>query len=91
MLFAACHVLRRLLKPRHPPCALTNFFSVSTYYLMINNKLFSFFNGSRHLVFTFIVFLLLFLPISQRTLNLSIRCGDSRSRTDDPLLAKQVL
>ena len=25
-LFAACHVLRRLRKPRHPPFALCNFF-----------------------------------------------------------------
>ena len=27
-LIAACHVLHRLWKPRHPPCALSNFFLI---------------------------------------------------------------
>ena len=39
-LFAAYHVFRRLLVPRHPPCALFAFFSVSklnfTYFVLIH-------------------------------------------------------
>ena len=31
-LFAACHVLRRLLMPRHPPCALSSLTSRSSNY-----------------------------------------------------------
>ena len=31
-IFAACRVLRRLREPRHPPCALRNFRSCSSYF-----------------------------------------------------------
>ena len=68
-LFAACHVLRRLLMPRHSPCALISltFIEQSLFYLVLLN-----YAGSTKEV-TEIVFTLNFLkvfPQSFRFLNI---------------------
>ena len=99
-LFAACHVLRRQISPRHPPYALSIltyvfyldlcFFlarrkvSLSPSFLQYARKFFSF-------VKSFLSFLLLYS--FQRTVSRLV-CrvgGDEENRTPDPLLARQVL
>ena len=99
-LFAACHVLRRQISPRHPPYALSIltyvfyldfcfFFpgergSLSPGFLQYARKFFSF-------VKSFLSFLLLYS--FQRTVSRFV-CrvgGDEENRTPDPLLARQVL
>ena len=82
MLFAAYHVLRRLLVPRHPPYALSSL-TFSPLCLMIILKL--------------LLFLLANILNSSLNIFFSIQFsknfsgGDERNRTADPLLARQVL
>ena len=79
MLFAAYHVLHRLLVPRHPPYALSSL-TFSPLCLMIILKL----------IVSALTYLTLKICFSlynfQRTSG-----GDERNRTADPLLARQVL
>ena len=94
-LFAGCHVLLRLLVPRHPPDALlrlihlkqpdiNSFMSVSSSAYFQNKKSYVFYPGY--------LFILLHsvndLPFPLSNFRFG---GDERTRTADPLLAKQVL
>ena len=100
-LFAAYHVLRRLPAPRHPPyalCSLTNC-------LYFPLRASSMFPGIRldciHLPFCYpFIFPLRLFPYAVAKEHCPNHCiastraffgGDDRTRTDDPLRAKQVL
>ena len=101
-LFAACHVLRRQISPRHPPYAL----SILTYVVFtltfvsfgFENSPFGFFSefpSVRRKNFSFVksFFRFLLLYSFQRTVSRLV-CrvgGDEENRTPDPLLARQVL
>ena len=81
-LFAACHVFLRLLKPRHPPSALVHF--LCNVFLFVGRHVLR--RVDVALVFTN------FVQSCQRSFAAQRRqCGEYQSRTDDPLLAGQVL
>ena len=99
-LFAAYHVLLRLLMPRHPPCALISLtysrimscFSTEELFEIVFYPL-NFFNW-----ISLISSLLFRYSIFKEHLSLSdiwshqvLFGGDEENRTPDPLLARQVL
>lgn len=79
-LFAAYHVLHRLREPRHPPSALT-------YFCAPGNIIAA--GGILKLVVLY--FNSLFYFASNMSMIAFFFRGEYRIRTDDPLLAKQVL
>ncbi len=95
-LFAACHVLRRQISPRHPPYALSILTYVFTLTFVFPGKGFPLrFPSVRQKIFSFVKSFLSFLLLYsfQRTVSRLV-CrvgGDEENRTPDPLLARQVL
>ena len=97
-LFAACHVLLRLREPRHPPVALSYFFIFSYFFTKILSVIvsnlqlwFLLFVNSLSKTNAWSLFLLSFSNMSKSVNPIKDFCGEYRIRTDDPLLAKQVL
>ena len=98
-LFAACHVLRRQISPRHPPYAL----SILTYVFYLDFCFFfpgkgfplSGFPSVRQKIFLFreiFSFVSSSIQFSKNSSRLVFRVGgDEENRTPDPLLARQVL
>ena len=98
-LFAACHVLRRQISPRHPPYAL----SILTYVFYLDFCFFfpgkgfplSGFPSVRQKIFLFreiFSFVSSSIQFSKNSSRLVCRVGgDEENRTPDPLLARQVL
>ena len=98
-LFAACHVLRRQISPRHPPYAL----SILTYVFYLDFCFFSpgkgfplsGFPSVRQKIFLFreiFSFVSSSIQFSKNSSRLVVRDGgDEENRTPDPLLARQVL
>ena len=98
-LFAACHVLRRQISPRHPPYAL----SILTYVFYLDLCFFfpgkgfplSGFPSVRQKIFLFreiFSFVSSSIQFSKNSSRLVFRVGgDEENRTPDPLLARQVL
>ena len=97
LLIAACHVLLRLLMPRHPPCALS-----CLTFLRIALR---FWSGCSHYASSYHLFpvihldvLISFISVSMCSFQGTVRTscfsrfnGDKGIRTLDPLLARQVL
>ncbi len=91
-LIAAYHVLHRLNEPRHPPCALSYFLST-----LLSCHIRT--GGDAHTSAVFVAgaslgstFLYSLACVNMSKIFFPERdCGEYRIRTDDPLLAKQVL
>ena len=70
-LFAACHVLHRLPEPRHPPCALRNFFFLASFrgspHLSWRNVSPGLINTRRLFLSSCLLFSFLFIPSCQRS------------------------
>ena len=106
-LIAACHVLRRLLMPRHSPCALYSLIYIAVSRIMQASYQVNFRNCNCYpfLKSSTIIKVSLFaslLPCFSSSLCSVFKVqifsgkkspdgGDKRNRTADPLLAKQVL
>ena len=90
-LFAAYHVLLRQQEPRHPPYALPSFL-IS--FVLAYSFSYSYNLSKNFYLILLIRYCLFILLIEMTNLNSNLStsaCGEYRSRTDDPLLAKQVL